>query len=252
MRRPVIAGNWKMFKTLGESLEAALNLKAMIGNTSHCKVLIAPVFPHLKSVADRLEGSGISVAAQNVAASREEGAFTGEVSAKMLKDVGCHFVIVGHSERRQLFAETDRSVNKKIQAVVAEGMTAILCVGESLEERENGRQFDLVRGQLEAGLSGLTSSESDRIIVAYEPVWAIGTGVTASPQQAQEMHGVIRSTIEKIFGAGAAKEVRILYGGSVKPENISELMSQPDIDGALVGGASLDPGSFAKIVNYTV
>ena len=251
MRKPVIAGNWKMYKTLGESLEAALNLKTMIGNTSRCQVLIAPVFPHLKSVADRLEGSGIAVAAQNVAANRDDGAFTGEVSAKMLKDVGCHFVIVGHSERRQLFAETDQSVNKKIQAVVAEGMTAILCVGESLEERENGRQIDVVRGQLEAGLSGLTSSESDRIIVAYEPVWAIGTGVTASPQQAQEMHGVIRSTIEKLFGAGAAREVRILYGGSVKPENISELMSQPDIDGALVGGASLDPGSFAKIVNYS-
>ena len=252
MRKPVIAGNWKMHKTLSESLESALALKSLVANVSSCKVVVAPVFPHLKSVSDRLEGSGIGIAAQDVAASRDEGAFTGEVSARMLKEVGCSYVIVGHSERRQLFGETDESVNLKIRSVVFEGMTAILCVGETLDEREKGKQSDIVRAQLERGLSGLTSSESDRIIVAYEPVWAIGTGVTASPQQAQEMHAVIRSTIEKIFGRDAANVTRILYGGSVKPENISELMSQPDIDGALVGGASLDPESFAKIANYSV
>jgi len=250
MRRPVIAGNWKMNKSLAESVDSALRLKSLIGNAKHCDVVIAPVSLHLKTVADRVEGSGIGVAGQNVAESREAGAFTGEVSAKMLKDVGCSHVIIGHSERRQLFGETDSSVNRKVHAAVADGIIAILCVGETLEQREKGAQADVVRTQLEQGLSGLTSSEADLIIIAYEPVWAIGTGVTASPQQAQEMHRVIRSTVGRIFGEDAAKRMRILYGGSVKAENISELMAEADIDGALVGGASLDPENFAKIVNY--
>jgi triosephosphate isomerase (TIM) len=250
MRKPVIAGNWKMHKTLGESVATALELKATVGSVSHCEVIIAPVFLHLRTVIDRLEGSSISVAAQNVAESVADGAFTGEVSARMLKDVGCKAVIVGHSERRQLFGETDQSVNRKVHAVVRENLTAILCVGETLSEREKGEQNSVVGRQLESGLSGLTSSEVDRIIIAYEPVWAIGTGVTASPQQAQEMHGVIRSTFSRIFGATSAAGLRILYGGSVKPENISELMKQPDIDGALVGGASLEADSFSKLVGY--
>jgi triosephosphate isomerase len=250
MRKPVIAGNWKMNKTLAESVETSLRLKSLIGSPKHCEVIIAPVSLHLKTVADRVEGCGIGVAAQNVAESRESGAFTGEISAKMLKDVGCTHVIVGHSERRQLFGESDSSINRKIHAVAAEGMIAILCVGETLAEREKGVQADVVRTQLELGLSGLTSSEADLIIVAYEPVWAIGTGVTASPQQAQEMHRLIRSTVGSIFGEQAAKGLRILYGGSVKSENISELMDQADIDGVLVGGASLEAETFAKIINY--
>lgn len=250
MRKPVIAGNWKMHKTLAGSVETALELKSLIGNPIHCEVMVAPVFVHLKSVIDRLEGTGIRVAAQDVSRSPVEGAFTGDVSATMLRDIGCGVAIVGHSERRQLHGESDEDVNHKVISVVRENLVAILCVGETLSEREKGGHFDRVRRQLIDGLSGLTSSEAARIIVAYEPVWAIGTGVTASPQQAQEMHAVIRKCLVGIFGESTAQSIRILYGGSVKPKNISELMDEEDIDGALVGGASLDASSFAKIVNY--
>ena len=250
MRKPVIAGNWKMYKLLGEAVDTALALKPLVANANHCEVVIAPVFTALKVVADRLEGSNISVAGQNCSTEVEEGAHTGEVSAGMLRDVGAKFVIVGHSERRQYYFETDSMINKKVQAGIAANLTVILCVGESLEQREQGTAERVVSGQLSGGLSGLTPSDLDRIILAYEPVWAIGTGRTATPEQAQEMHAFIRRVFADRYSKQAADAVRILYGGSVKPDNIGGLMSQEDIDGALVGGASLQAESFAKIVNY--
>jgi triosephosphate isomerase len=250
MRKPVIAGNWKMFKTLSEALDTVLALKPLVANANHCEVVIAPVFTALKIVADRLEGSNISVAGQNCSTEVEEGAHTGEVAAFMLRDVGAKYVIVGHSERRQHYFETDTMVNKKCHAGLAGDLNVILCVGESLAQRERGVAEEVVSGQLNGGLSGLTASDLDRIIVAYEPVWAIGTGRTATPEQAQEMHAFIRRVFADTYSDQAANELRILYGGSVKPDNIAGLMSQKDVDGALVGGASLQAESFAKIVNY--
>jgi triosephosphate isomerase len=250
MRKPVIAGNWKMYKLLGEAVETALALKPLVANANHCEVVIAPVFTALKTVADRLEGSNIKVAAQNCSTETKFGAHTGEVSAEMLKDVGCSYVIIGHSERRQFYGETDTSVNLKTKAALAAGLTAVVCVGEMLAEREAGRAETVVKSQLVNGLAGLTVADVERIIIAYEPVWAIGTGKTATPDQAQEMHGFIRRIVQEINGKDVADKTRILYGGSVKPENIGDLMVQPDVDGALVGGASLEADSFAKIVNY--
>jgi triosephosphate isomerase len=250
MRKPVIAGNWKMYKTVGDSVATALALKPLVANANHCEVVIAPVFTALKSVADRLEGSNVHVAAQDCAPIAEEGAQTGEVAAFMLRDVGASYVILGHSERRQFYAETDPVVHQKVRAALASGLQVILCVGESLEQRQRGIEVQVVATQLRGSLAGLTASDLDRIIVAYEPIWAIGTGTAATPEQAQEMHGLIRRAFsEKISETGAAR-LRILYGGSVKPDNIKALMSQPDIDGVLVGGASLKAESFAEIVNY--
>jgi triosephosphate isomerase len=250
MRKPVIAGNWKMYKLHGEAVETALALKSLVTNANHCEVVIAPVFVHLKTVADRLEGSNVKVAGQNCSYEAKQSANTGEVSAEMLKDVGCSHVIIGHSERRQFYGETDESVNKKTKAALASNLIAIVCVGETLEERESGKLFEVIERQLRDGLDGLTTSDMERIIIAYEPVWAIGTGKTATPEQAQEMHGFIRSKLAGSHGENTANATRILYGGSVKPENIAVLMNENDIDGALVGGASLDAESFAKIVNY--
>ena len=239
-----------MFKLLSEAVETALSLKTLVANATHCEVVIAPVFTALKTVSDRLEGSNIKLAAQDCAVQNDFGAHTGEVAPVMLKDAGCSHVIVGHSERRQFYGETDESVNWKTMAALAAGLTAIVCIGEHLAERESGIAEDVVRKQLQGGLSGLTANNLERIIIAYEPVWAIGTGKTATPEQAQEMHGFIRSCVETTQGKKAAEGTRILYGGSVKPDNISTLMSLPDVDGALVGGASLEADSFAKIVNY--
>jgi triosephosphate isomerase len=250
MRKPVIAGNWKMYKTLAESVDAALTLKPLVANANHCEVVIAPVFTALKTVADRLEGSNIGVAAQDCSTEFEYGAHTGEVTATQLRDVGCTHVIIGHSERRQFYCETDTFVSRKTQAALVAGLTAIMCVGETLEQREEGNAEAVVTGQLTGGLSGLTASDMARIIIAYEPVWAIGTGRTATPEQAQEMHAFIRRVFAQRHSAEAAANLRILYGGSVKPDNIEGLMKQPDIDGALVGGASLKAESFAEIVNY--
>lgn len=250
MRKPVIAGNWKMYKLLGEAVETALALKPLVANASHCEVVIAPVFTAVRTVADRLEGSSIHVAGQDCAVQNVFGAHTGEVTAGMLNDVGCTHVIIGHSERRQFYCETDATVNSKAKAALAAGLTAIICVGEHLDEREAGNAKEVVSSQLSGGLDGLTADDMGRIIIAYEPVWAIGTGKTASPEQAQEMHAYIRSVIDGHHGNAVSDRTRILYGGSVKPENIAELMEQPDIDGALVGGASLEAESFAKIVNY--
>jgi triosephosphate isomerase len=239
-----------MYKTLGEAVETALALKPLVANANHCEVVIAPVFLHLKTLADRLEGSNIEVSAQDCAPEAKQSANTGEVSAEMIKDVGASHVIIGHSERRQFYSETNDSVRRKTRAVVDEGLNAIVCVGETLAEREGGSLFTVVETQLKEGLAGLTSSDMDRIIIAYEPVWAIGTGKTATPEQAQEMHGFIRARLKEEHGNEVAEKVRILYGGSVKPDNVSELMSKEDIDGALVGGASLSAESFSQIVNY--
>jgi len=250
MRKPVIAGNWKMYKLLGEAVDTALALKPLVANANHCEVLIAPVFVHLKTIADRLEGSNIKVAAQNCSTETKHSAHTGEVGADMIKDVGCSYVIIGHSERRQFYGETDESVNKKTKAALQFSLTTIVCVGEMLAERESGNAETVVKTQLVGALDGLTVSDMERIIIAYEPVWAIGTGQTATPGQAQEMHGFIRQTLAEMQGEEAAEKTRILYGGSVKAENIKDLMKEADIDGALVGGASLEAESFAKIVNY--
>jgi triosephosphate isomerase len=250
MRKPVIAGNWKMYKLLGEAVGTALALKPLVVNANHCEVVIAPVFTALKMVADRLEGSNIKVAAQDCSTEIKFGAQTGEVSAEMLKDVGCSHVIIGHSERRQFYGETDTSVDLKTKAALDAGLSPIVCVGEMLAEREAGSADSVVKSQLVNGLAGLTVADVERIIVAYEPVWAIGTGKTATPDQAQEMHGFIRLAVAEIHGKEIADKTRILYGGSVKPDNIGDLMDQPDVDGALVGGASLEAESFARIVNY--
>jgi triosephosphate isomerase (TIM) len=250
MRKPVIAGNWKMYKTIAESVETVLALKPLVANANHCEVLVAPVFTALKTVSDRLEGSNLKVSGQDCSTELKEGAHTGEVAAFMVRDAGATYVIVGHSERRQLYAENDSMVNRKLHAAISSDLIAILCVGETLEQRDRGVAENVVSGQLSGGLSGLTASDLDRIIVAYEPVWAIGTGRTATPEQAQEMHAFIRRVFAEGHSEAAAEKLRVLYGGSVKPDNIAGLMAQQDIDGALVGGASLQAESFAKIVNY--
>ncbi len=250
MRKPVIAGNWKMFKLIADAVETALELKPKVANANDREIVIAPVFTALRTVSDRVDGSNIRIAAQDCAVQNEFGAHTGEVSPDMLRDAGCTHVIIGHSERRQFYGETDSSVNKKTKAALSAGLVAIVCVGESLAEREAGNAETVVKSQLESGLSGLTVADMERIIIAYEPVWAIGTGKTATPEQAQDMHAAVRKTIAESHGSGVADKVRILYGGSVKPDNIVVLMSQPDVDGALVGGASLDAESFSRIVNF--
>lgn len=249
MRTPLIAGNWKLYKTIAESVALVSELKSLVAGSSSVQVVVAPVFTALSRVSDAIQGSHIKLAAQDCYW-EEEGAFTGEVSPKLLKDSGCSYVIIGHSERRQFFCETDVTVSKKAKAAIAAGLYAIVCVGESLAEREAGQAFSVIEKQIRGGLGGLSAEEFSRIIVAYEPVWAIGTGKTASEFQAQEVHAFIRQLIARLLGQTVAENVRILYGGSVKPDNVKGLMGQPDIDGALVGGASLSPESFAAIVSY--
>ncbi len=239
-----------MYKTLGEAVETALALKPLVSNANNCEVVIAPVFTALKTVCDRLEGSNVKVSAQDCSTEQNQGAQTGEVSAEMIKDVGATYIIVGHSERRQFYCETDESVNKKTKACLSANLTAIVCVGEMLNEREAEKAESVVKSQIVGALDGLTVSDMERIIIAYEPVWAIGTGKTATPEQAQEMHRFIRQTLTETQGEAVAEATRILYGGSVKSDNIKFLMAQADVDGALVGGASLEAESFAQIVNY--
>jgi len=239
-----------MYKLLSEAVDSALALKPLVANANHCEVVIAPVFVHLKTVADRLEGSNTKVAAQDCSTEQNHGAHTGEVGAEMIKDVGASHIIIGHSERRQFYSENNESVNKKTKACLSARLTAIVCVGEMLAERESGNAESVVKTQIVGALEGLTVSDMERIIIAYEPVWAIGTGLVATPEQAQEMHGFIRQTVGEMNGRAVADATRILYGGSVKPDNIVGLMKQTDIDGALVGGASLEAASFAQIVNY--
>jgi triosephosphate isomerase len=250
MRKPLIAGNWKMFKLHNEAVETVRELRPLVANATHCDIVIAPVFVHLKTIAERLEGTNIAVAAQDCAPVFEQSANTGEVSAEMLADVGVRYVIIGHSERRQRYCETDESVRNKLSAAIKAGLKPIICVGETLEERESGNAEKTVERQVILALENLTATEAESIIIAYEPVWAIGTGKTATPKQAQEMHAFIRGILRSKHSDRVAERIRILYGGSVKPDNIAELMACDDIDGALVGGASLDAKSFASIVNY--
>ncbi len=251
MRTPIIAGNWKLFKTSSEALELVKGLAPLVKDTKGVEVVVAPVFTVLSRVHDALAGSIVRLSAQDCYW-EEEGAFTGEVSPKMLLDAGCSHVIIGHSERRQYFGETDATVNRKIKAAIAAGLTVLFCIGETLAEREAGTTFDVLKRQVQGGLEGVPESDLARVVIAYEPVWAIGTGKTATDQQAQEAHAFIRQEVAALYGQGAAGAMRILYGGSVKPENIAGLIGQPDIDGALVGGASLKADSFAAIVNGAV
>lgn len=248
MRTPVIAGNWKLFKTIGEATALVNDLKPLVAKTTGVEIVVAPVFTVLSRVAESLAGSNIRLSAQDCFW-EEEGAFTGEVAPKLLKDAGCSHVIIGHSERRQYFGETDETVNKKIKAAIAAGLTTIVCVGELLADREADKTFAVIEVQLRGGLAGLSVESLKQVVIAYEPVWAIGTGKTASDAQAQEVHAFIRALMAKLFNQPASDAVRILYGGSVKPDNVKGLMAQADIDGALVGGASLKADSFAAIIN---
>ena len=248
MRTPIIAGNWKLFKTSAEALELVNGLVPRVKDAKGVEIVVAPVFTVLSRVRDALVGSNVKLSAQDCYW-EEEGAFTGEVSPKMLLDAGCSHVIIGHSERRQYFGETDATVNRKIKAAIAAGLTVLFCIGETLEERESGKTFDVLKRQVKDGLDGISGVDLERLVVAYEPVWAIGTGRTATDAQAQEAHAFIRQEVTALYGQATATAMRILYGGSVKPENIKGLIVQPDIDGALVGGASLKADSFAAIVN---
>lgn len=245
MLKPFIAANWKMNKTIPDALEFLSEFVPLIKDVNDVTIVIAPPFTALSVVHERIRGTGISLAAQNMFF-EEKGAYTGEISPVMLVDIGCSYVIVGHSERRQYFFETDDVVRRKIKAAQKHGLGVIVCIGESLAEREAGRMFEVLQRQLKGGVEGI---EPSGIIIAYEPVWAIGTGRTATPEQAQEAHGYIRETLRTFYGK-KADEFCILYGGSVTPENAPALMERPDIDGALVGGASLDAQSFARIVKF--
>ena len=248
-RTPLIAGNWKMHKTGSEAAEDAGKLKALVSRASGVEVMIAPTYTALFQVARAIEGSPIALGAQNLYW-ESQGAFTGEISAEMLADAGCSQVIIGHSERRQFFGETDETVNRKIKAAAAAGLLPVFCIGETEAQRESGETFSVLDKQVRDGLKDLSFDEPVGLVVAYEPVWAIGTGKTATREQAQEAHAYIRSLLEKLFGKPVADAVRILYGGSVKPDNVMALMEMPDVDGALVGGASLDPETFSKLVFF--
>ena len=251
MRKPVIAGNWKMNKTINEGIELVNSLKRELVDIQEADIIVCPVYTALSEVSDLLAVSNISLGAQNVYW-EESGAFTGEISPLMLKDAGCSYVIIGHSERRKYFNESDETVNKRIKAAQSAGLVPIFCVGETLEEREADKTIDVVKTQLKGGLEGIENEALLKLIVAYEPVWAIGTGKTATPEQAQEVHKFIRDWLKDCYSPEAAENSRILYGGSVKPSNTSELMKQSDIDGFLVGGASLDSSSFAEIVKKSL
>ena len=248
-RLPFMAGNWKMNKTVGEALDLVRELKASLSGVQGVEVAVAPPYTALYAVHKELVGSSIHLAAQNLYW-EEKGAFTGEVSPLMLKEVGCHYVIIGHSERRQFFGETDETVNRRIKAALAQSLKVIFCIGETLKEREEGKTFSVIERQVDGGLRGLGEREMKYMVIAYEPVWAIGTGKTATPEQAEEVHRFIRGRLEKLYSRGVSEEIRIQYGGSVTPENVQGLMNQPNIDGALVGGASLKAESFSKIVRF--
>lgn len=250
-RKPLIAGNWKMFKTNESAVAAAEQLVELTADIQAVEIMIAPPFTALSEVRHAIRNSSAALGAQNMHW-ENEGAFTGEISGPMLKSAGCRYVILGHSERRQYFGETDETVRKKISAAMRFDLLPILCVGETAAERENGNTFSVLDKQVRNGLEGVVPGGTGGITVAYEPVWAIGTGKTARVEQAQEVHAFLRSLWESLFGKTSAAAVRILYGGSVKPDNIRELMKAADIDGALVGGASLDPKIFSEIVRRAV
>lgn len=246
---PIIAGNWKMFKTSVKAKDLVSALLPLVEKSSHCQVVVCPPFTALCEVATLVDSTPVCLGGQNCY-HEDEGAFTGEVSPVMLKEVGCEFVIVGHSERRHYFGETNEGVNRKIKALYLHGLKPIVCVGETLEQRKAGSTTDVVTEQIRICLNDLPSEKLTDTVIAYEPVWAIGTGVTATPEQAQEVHALIRNLLGEMFDDEITSAMRIQYGGSVKPDNIKDLMVQEDIDGALVGGASLDAESFARIVNY--
>ena len=249
MRKPVMAGNWKMYKTAAETSAAIAKLAPMVADAEHMEVVICAPFVNLPAAVEAARGSKIEIGAQDLFWLKE-GAYTGEVSAGMLKAIDCAWVIIGHSERRQYFGETEETVAKKTVAALHARLKPIVCVGERLEQREVGSTEAVLAGQFEGGLAGLTAEQFAGVTLAYEPVWAIGTGKTATPEMAAEAHRFLRSQIRGRFGDAAAEACRILYGGSVKPDNVQALMAQPELDGALVGGASLEPASFASIVSF--
>lgn len=245
-----MAGNWKMHKTAAEAKLLAEQVAAFGQGVTDRDILLAPPFTALGGVAEAVKGTGIIVAGQNVCW-EEQGAFTGEISPLMLKDLGASAALVGHSERRQIFRETDEMINRRLRGGLDQGLTMVLCIGETLEERESGQTMEILEKQVRSGLAEVAAAPMIRVVIAYEPVWAIGTGKTASIDQAQEAHGFIRRLVVDLYEKDIAASMRILYGGSVKPANIDELMAQPDIDGALVGGAALDAESFGRIINFS-
>jgi triosephosphate isomerase len=249
MRKPVIAGNWKLYKTNQEAADLVARLIPEVNKNRAVEIIVAPVFTALTTVKALISGSNIMLSGQDCFWEKE-GAFTGEVSPELLVNAGCSHVIIGHSERRQYFGETDETVNKKIMAAITAGLTVLFCIGETLAEREAGKTFDVLKRQVTGGMAGINKEQLKKVIIAYEPVWAIGTGKTATDEQAQEAHAFIRSLVVDLYSKTTGEKMRILYGGSVKPENIKGLMAQPDIDGALVGGASLKAESFGAIVNF--
>jgi len=249
MRRPLMAGNWKMFKTIPETEKFVEEFVPLVSASTHCDIAIAPPFTALAAASKAARGSRVAIAAQNLHWEKQ-GAFTGEVTAGMLVDAGCTYAIIGHSERRHIFGEKDEGVFQKTRSALGAGLIPIVCVGETLADREAGQTESLLRRQFEGSVGGLTGPEFGRIIIAYEPVWAIGTGKTATPEIAAEAHRFIRSLAADKFGRPSAEALRILYGGSVKPDNVRGLMAQPELDGTLVGGASLEAKSFAAIVNF--
>ncbi|MCC8167136.1 MAG: triose-phosphate isomerase [Planctomycetes bacterium] len=249
MRRPFICGNWKMYKTVSEALAFINEAKGLVADAKDVDIGIGAPATALKSIADAAKGTNIMIGGENCHWEKE-GAFTGEIAPGMLVEAGCDFVIIGHSERRQYFGETNETCNKKAKAAIAAGLTVILCCGETLEEREAGKTTAVVTDHVKNGLAGFTPEEIKKIVIAYEPVWAIGTGKTATPDQAQEVHAVIRNLLTEMCGKEISEATRIQYGGSVKPENVKEIMSKPDVDGALVGGAALKADSFAKLVHF--
>jgi triosephosphate isomerase (TIM) len=249
MRKKIIAGNWKMNKTAPQALELTQQIKQKINTSTEVDVVLCPPFTDLAAVYRVIHDSYIDLGGQNLHW-EQKGAFTGEISADMLKSVGCHYVIIGHSERRQYFGETDETVNKKIKSALHEGLIPIVCVGELLEEREADKTQSVIEAQVKAAFEDIDKIQAQKTVLAYEPVWAIGTGKVATPEQAQEVHAFIRKLLTDIFDEETAETIRIQYGGSMKPDNAAELLSQPDVDGGLIGGASLDADSFIAIINH--
>ena len=250
-RKIIIAGNWKMNKSASEGKTLVEDLKGRVSSFNDVDIVVCPPFTTLAAVVKAAEGSNIKVGAQNVHWA-ENGAFTGEISAAMLKEAGAEYVIIGHSERRQYFGETDETVNKRLKAALAAGLKPIVCIGELLDEREGGKTEAVLDKQIKAGFAGLTPLDMNKIVIAYEPVWAIGTGKTATPEMAEETHAYIRKVLAGLFGGTTAEAIRIQYGGSMKADNAAELMKQPDIDGGLIGGASLKADSFADLIKNSV
>lgn len=248
-RRPLIAGNWKMYKTGKEAVDFVNTLKNAVTAVSDVDIMIAPPFTAITQLADITNNTNIALGAQNIYW-EQEGAYTGEISAPMLKSAGCQYAIIGHSERRQYFGETDQDINRKIDAVAKASLIPVFCIGETESQRDSGETFSILDKQIKNGLEGLVSESLKSLVVAYEPVWAIGTGKTATKEQAQEVHAYVRNWFAEQFNPEFAQGLRIIYGGSVKPSNVKDLMAMEDIDGALVGGASLDPDSFSQLVHY--